>query len=167
MRTPWVSPPRPAAGRGRRPSRCLLPGRSSRWVGFAASVPSWSFQAGGFLPRRCQRVALFFTVDVSRKSGYGLIMILSFRDKRTQDFAEGERVRAFSGFERAAHKRLLLLNLAKNLQALRALPGNRLEALVGNRKGQFSIRINQQWRICFEWSDGELGPSNVEIVDYH
>jgi proteic killer suppression protein len=94
-------------------------------------------------------------------------MILSFRDRRTQDFAEGKRVKAFSGFERQAHKRLRLLHLARHLQVLRALPGNRLEALKGDRTGQYSIRINDQWRLCFEWLDGEPGPSNVEIVDYH
>ncbi|MGH8613498.1 MAG: type II toxin-antitoxin system RelE/ParE family toxin [Gammaproteobacteria bacterium] len=94
-------------------------------------------------------------------------MILSFRDKRTQQFAEGKRVKAFSGFEMQAHKRLRLLHLARHLQALRALPGNRLEALSGDRAGQYGIRINDQWRICFEWPDGAPGPSNVEIVDYH
>jgi proteic killer suppression protein len=94
-------------------------------------------------------------------------MILSCRDRRTQAFAEGERVKAFSGFERQAHKRLRLLHLARHLQALRALPGNRLEALKGDRAGQYSIRINDQWRICFEWPEGDTGPSNVEIVDYH
>jgi len=94
-------------------------------------------------------------------------MILSFRDKRTQQFAEGKRVKAFSGIEMQAHKRLRLLHLARHLQALRALPGNRLEALSGDRAGQYSIRINDQWRICFEWPDGAPGPSNVEIVDYH
>jgi len=94
-------------------------------------------------------------------------MILSFRDKRTRDFAAGERVRAFDGFATQAHKRLRLLDLARHLQALRGLPSNRLETLKGNRKGQYSIRINGQWRICFEWPDGEAGPTNVEIVDYH
>ncbi|MFH0343796.1 MAG: type II toxin-antitoxin system RelE/ParE family toxin [Chromatiales bacterium] len=94
-------------------------------------------------------------------------MILSFRDKRTRQFAEGKRVKVFSGFEMQAHKRLRLLHLARHLQALRALPGNRLEALSGDRAGQYSIRINDQWRICFEWPDGAPGPSNVEIVDYH
>lgn len=81
-------------------------------------------------------------------------MILSFRDKRTQQFAEGKRIKAFGGFELQAHKRLRLLHLARHLQALRALPGNRLEALSGDRAGQYSIRINEQWRICFEWPDG-------------
>lgn len=92
-------------------------------------------------------------------------MILNFRDKRTRQLAEGKRVKAFGGFEMQAHKRLRLLHLARHLQALRALPGNRLEALSGDRTGQYSIRINEQWRICFEWPDGAPGPSNVEIVD--
>ncbi len=94
-------------------------------------------------------------------------MILSYRDKRSKAFAEGERVRAFSGFERQGWKRLEILDAAGSLAVLRALPGNRLEALKGGRAGQFSIRINEQWRICFEWPDGDSGPSNVEITDYH
>ncbi len=94
-------------------------------------------------------------------------MILSFRDKRTKAFAQGNFVRAFSGFESQAERRLAILNAAPSLEVLRALPSNRLEALRGNRAGQYSIRINQQWRICFEWPDGQAGPSNVEIVDYH
>jgi len=94
-------------------------------------------------------------------------MIISFKDKKTKAFAEGERVKAFSGFEKQAYKRLLILNLADNIQALKALPSNRLEALKGDRNGQYSIRINDKWRICFEWGDNEQNPSNVEIVDYH
>ena len=76
-------------------------------------------------------------------------MILSFRDRRTQAFAEGRRVPAFQGFERSAMLRLDRLNAADRLLALNT-PGNRLEALKGNRTGQYSIRINDQWRICFE-----------------
>jgi proteic killer suppression protein len=94
-------------------------------------------------------------------------MILSYRDKRTEGFAQGEFVRAFQGFERQAAKRLAILNAAPSLDTLRVLPSNRLEALKGDRAGQFSIRINQQWRICFDWPDGRTGPLNVEIVDYH
>jgi proteic killer suppression protein len=94
-------------------------------------------------------------------------MILSFRDKKTQAFAEGGFVKAFSGFEAQAERRLAILNAAPSLDTLRALPSNRLEALRGSRAGQWSIRINQQWRICFEWPDRQTGPSNVEIVDYH
>jgi proteic killer suppression protein len=94
-------------------------------------------------------------------------MIVSYRDKRTRDFAAGKRVRAFSGIERAARLKLDRLESATTLKDLAALPGNRFEALSGDRKGQFSIRINDQWRICFEWPDPSPGPLNVEIVDYH
>ena len=93
-------------------------------------------------------------------------MILSYKDKRTRDFAEGQRIKAFSGFERKAEMKLDQLEAATSLLDL-DLPGNRLESLKGNRKGQFSIRINDQWRICFEWPKGSLGPINVEVVDYH
>ena len=94
-------------------------------------------------------------------------MIASYRDKRTRDFASGKRVKAFSGIELAARLKLDRLEAAVELRDLAALPGNRLEALKGDRKGQYSIRINDQWRICFEWPGGAPGPSNVEIVDYH
>jgi len=94
-------------------------------------------------------------------------MILSCRDKRTQDFAEGKRVKAFSGFERRAQIRLDRLEAAMSIKDLAALPGNFFEALKGDRRGQYSIRINDQWRICFEWPTGSRGPQNVEIVDYH
>jgi len=94
-------------------------------------------------------------------------MILSYREKRTSAFAEGRFVREFQGFSRQAYRRLEVLDAATNLDELRALRSNRLEALKGNRAGQFSVRINDQWRICFEWPRGGRGPSNVEIVDYH
>lgn len=94
-------------------------------------------------------------------------MILGYRDRRTKAFAEGAFVREFQGFDRQAWRRLEVLDAATGLDDLRALPGNRFEALKGDRRGQFSIRINAQWRICFEWPQGEAGPSNVEIVDYH
>ncbi len=90
-----------------------------------------------------------------------------YRDKRTQQFADGKRVREFQSFERQAYKRLEILESAPNKEALMRLPSNHFEALGGNRKGQFSIRINQQWRICFEWPDNEAEPFNIEIVDYH
>ncbi len=93
-------------------------------------------------------------------------MIVSFRDKRTRQFAEGNRVKAFFGFERKAEMKLDELESATSLLDL-DLPGNRLEALKGDREGQYSIRINDQWRICFEWPKGAPGPVNVEIVDYH
>jgi proteic killer suppression protein len=94
-------------------------------------------------------------------------MIVSYRDKRTADFASGKRVKAFSGIERPTRLKLDRLEAAQNLQDLAALPGNRFEALKGDRKGQYSIRINDQWRICFEWPDKSPGPASVEIVDYH
>jgi proteic killer suppression protein len=94
-------------------------------------------------------------------------VIVSYRDRRTRGFANGERVNAFSGFARQARLKLDRLEAAASIQDLTALPGNRFEALAGDRKGQFSIRINDQWRICFEWPHGAPGSSNVEIVDYH
>ena len=94
-------------------------------------------------------------------------MILGYRDKRTRDFAAGKRVKAFDGIERAARMKLDRLEAATNLKDLFALPGNPLEALKADRKGQYSIRINDQWRICFEWPQGAPGPDQVEIVDYH
>jgi proteic killer suppression protein len=94
-------------------------------------------------------------------------MIVSYRDKRTRDFAGGKRVKAFTGIERPARLKLDRLEAAAALKDLAVLPGNRFEALAGDRKGQYSIRINDRWRICFEWPDGTPGPSRVEIVDYH
>lgn len=94
-------------------------------------------------------------------------MIKSYRDRKTQRFAEGERVKQFEPFSRQAEKRLDLLDAAESIQDLIAIRGNRFEALRGDRQGQFSIRINDQWRICFEWPRGSDGPENVEIVDYH
>jgi proteic killer suppression protein len=94
-------------------------------------------------------------------------MIGGYRDKRTRDFAAGERVKAFSGIERPTRLKLDRLEAASGLSDLAQLPGNRFEVLKGDRKGQYSIRINDQWRICFEWPDGSPGPTNVEIVDYH
>jgi len=94
-------------------------------------------------------------------------MILSYRGKRTKDFATGERVKEFSGIERAARLKMDRLEAAVAIRDLAVLPGNRFEALKGDRKGQYSIRINDQWRLCFEWHEGASGPSNVEIIDYH
>ena len=92
-------------------------------------------------------------------------MIVSCRDKRTRDFAAGKRVKAFSGIERAARLKLDRLEAAVVLKDLGVLPGNRLEALRGDRKGQYGIRINDQWRLCFEWRDDNA--EQVELVDYH
>ena len=94
-------------------------------------------------------------------------MILGYRDKRTRDFAAGKRVKAFSGIERPTRMKLDRLEASVTLRDLAVLPGNRFETLKGDRRGQFGIRINNQWRVCFEWKEGAPGPSNVEIVDYH
>lgn len=94
-------------------------------------------------------------------------MIRSYRDRKSRLFADGERVTRFEAFRHQAEKRLRILEAATSLRDLAQLPSNRLEALSGDRKGQYSIRINQQWRICFEWPQGADGPENVEIVDYH
>lgn len=94
-------------------------------------------------------------------------MIVSFRDKRTREFAGGRTIKAFSEFSRQAEMKLDQIEAAASLKDLAHLPGNRFEALKGDRKGLYSIRINDQWRICFEWPDRSPGPVNVEIVDYH
>ena len=92
-------------------------------------------------------------------------MIQSFRNRRTAALYEGERVIEFEPFRRQAERRLQMLDDAVMLRDLAEIPGNRLEALSGNRKGQYSVRINRQWRICFIWY--EDGAHEVEIVDYH
>lgn len=94
-------------------------------------------------------------------------MIRSYRDRNTERLAAGENVRQWLPFRRQAEKRLRILDAAKSLSDLALLNSNRLEALKGERKGQFSVRINDQWRICFKWPKGEPEPSDVEIVDYH
>ncbi len=91
-------------------------------------------------------------------------MIKSFKDKDTEVLYRRELVKRFSGIARQALKRLRILDSADTLQALAALPSNRLEALKGDRQGQYSIRVNDQWRVCFVWN---AGANDVEIVDYH
>ena len=93
-------------------------------------------------------------------------MIVNYRDKATREFSLGKRVKAFDGIARKAELKLDQLDAATSLRDL-DLPGNWLEALKGGRKGQYSIRINDQWRICFTWPGGSPGPTQVEIVDYH
>ena len=92
-------------------------------------------------------------------------MIVSFRSKETELVFRREFSRRFHGIERMAKRKLDQLNAATSLNDMAAIPGNRLEALAGNREGQHSIRINDQWRICFEWKAGDS--HLVEIVDYH
>ena len=92
-------------------------------------------------------------------------MIRTFRRQDTARLFDDQFVRRFQAFERTARRKLESLNAASSLEDLRRVPGNRLEALRGDRAGQFSIRINDQWRICFRWVDGDA--YDVEIVDYH
>ena len=92
-------------------------------------------------------------------------MIQSFKDERAKKLMEGLRVVELVNIEEQARTRLIRLDSATSLEDLRALRGNRLEALSGGRKGQFSIRINDQYRICFNWE--AKGPTDVEITDYH
>lgn len=92
-------------------------------------------------------------------------MIVSFRDRDTEALARGIRVKRFVSFEAIARRKLRQLEIAARLDDLRIPPGNRLEALSGHRAGQMSIRINDQYRVCFVWTSA--GPADVEIVDYH
>lgn len=92
-------------------------------------------------------------------------MIRSFRSEESEALFLDIDVPRFRSFERVARRKLLYLHRAQSLQDLKAPPGNRLEALRGDRRGQYSIRINSQWRICFVWSQGDA--YDVEIVDYH
>lgn len=92
-------------------------------------------------------------------------MIKSFRCAETEALARGNRVKRFANIAEVARRKLRQLEIADRLEDLRIPPGNRLEALKGNRSGQHSIRINDQWRLCFRWTTS--GAENVEIVDYH
>lgn len=92
-------------------------------------------------------------------------MIVSYRDKDAERLSRGMWIPRYRAFERQALRKLRQLEIAGNLNDLRIPPGNHLEALSGDREGQYSIRINGQFRICFSWTP--MGPQDVEIVDYH
>ena len=104
-------------------------------------------------------------VLLSRRASIGCV-IQSFADETTRKVWDLERApRLGTDVQRAAHKRLQMLDVARTINDLRVPPGNRLEKLVGDRSGQYSIRVNDQYRICFAWADA--GPVDVQIVDYH
>lgn len=105
------------------------------------------------------------TLDVRRTVRHDSVVILSFRDGEAQAIFEGGRSRRYGGIQSVIERKLVMLDVAKVLDDLRSPPGNRLEALRGDRAGQYSIRINDPFRLCFVWS--ERGPTDVEIVDYH
>lgn len=90
-----------------------------------------------------------------------------YRDSRTARFSDQEFVPAFAGFAKQAAIKLRIVESARSLSTLANLPGNRFESLRGDRFGQYSIRINSQWRVCFEWSEKDSMAVNIEIVDYH
>jgi proteic killer suppression protein len=92
-------------------------------------------------------------------------MIKSFRCKETQKLFETGRSKRLGSITKVATRKLAQLDAAETLEFLRSPPGNRLEALKGDRSGQHSVRVNDQWRVCFRWT--ETGPADVEIVDYH
>ncbi|MDR0826664.1 MAG: type II toxin-antitoxin system RelE/ParE family toxin [Desulfovibrio sp.] len=94
-------------------------------------------------------------------------MIQSYKDPKAQKLYNGENIRAWAPIRRQAERRLRVLDAADRLETLMLLPSNRFEALGGKRSGQYSIRINDRWRICFIWPLGADGPEEVEIVDYH
>ena len=92
-------------------------------------------------------------------------MIRSFKCEYTEALSKGNSVRKFANIAKVARRKLRQLEIANRLDDLKVPPGNHLEALKGNRSGQYIIRINDQWRVCFRWTDG--GADSVEIVDYH
>jgi len=106
------------------------------------------------------------TLDVINEQRYFAVMILSFADKETAAIFAGHTVRRLPlEMQQMARRKLMQLDAARMIDELRIPPGNRLEVLKGNRKGQWSIRINDQWRLCFCWEDGNA--EEVQIVDYH
>lgn len=94
-------------------------------------------------------------------------MIQSYKDPRVKRLYDGENIKAWATIRRQVEKRLRILDAADRLETLMLLPSNRLESLHGDRNGQYSIRVNDRWRICFTWPLDAPGPGEVEIVDYH
>jgi toxin HigB-1 len=105
------------------------------------------------------------TLAINHVTRYYAAVIVSFRNAETEALAKGQRVRRFESIETVARRKLRQLQIAGRLEDLRVPPGNRLEALKGDRAGQHSIRVNDQFRVCFRWTSA--GAEDVEIVDYH
>ena len=105
------------------------------------------------------------TLAVHHAMRYHPAMAITYRCRDTEALANGQRVRRFANVEAVARRKLRQLQIAGRLEDLRVPPGNRLEALKGDRAGQYSIRVNQQFRVCFRWTAS--GARDVEIVDYH
>ena len=123
-------------------------------------------QAMRFFDLHGQEQLRTLTLDNTNVSRYyWFVLIRSFKCAETQRLFSGERVKRFLNIETVAMRKLAMLNRAGTLDDLRVPPSNRLEKLGGDRKGQCSIRVNDQWRICFRWSDGDA--FDVEITDYH
>jgi proteic killer suppression protein len=106
-----------------------------------------------------------FSLDVYRVSIYDKYLIRSFRDAETETIFQQRFSKRFQAIEKIAIRKLFQLNWATTLRDLAAIPGNQLEALKGGRQGQHSVRINDQYRVCFRWEDGDA--FDVEIADYH
>lgn len=126
-------------------------------------------QVGSVLPEWLNFSEVFNSyssgLDGSLAMRYDVMMILSFKDADTRKLAHGDRVRRFVNLESVARRKLRQIEIANVLEDLRIPPGNHLEQLKGDRNGQYSIRINDQFRICFHWT--VAGAEHVEIVDYH
>ncbi len=105
------------------------------------------------------------TLDINHATRYHYYLIKAFKCSDTKALSKGERVKRFANIAAVARRKLRQLEIAARLDDLRVGPGNRLEALKGDRAGQYSIRVNDQFRVCFRWTDA--GAEDVEIVDYH
>jgi toxin HigB-1 len=115
--------------------------------------------------RKIPWAAVIVTLDVNHAPQYYAGVIVSFKSAETEALANGRRVKRFESIESVARRKLRQLQIAGRLDDLRVPPGNRLEALKGDRAGQHSIRVNDQFRVCFRWTAS--GAEDVEIVDYH
>ena len=122
-------------------------------------------QRSGLRPEFCPDYGSIITLDVNNVLRYYRLVIRTFKCSDTQAISKGEPVKRFADVATVARRKLRQLEIAGRLDDLRVPPGNRLEALRGDRAGQHSIRINDQFRVCFRWTD--TGAEDVEIVDYH